>query len=76
MFNYLVIENEITSLDNGTYKSYGIKVMKKTNREEYEIEKVIDISTDFQFVKNLSLLCTKLNLSPIHLLNVIEDSIG
>lgn len=57
----------------GKYITYGIRGMRKRSHGwacEVDIE---DISTDGHFVRCLAETCTRMELDPIHLRDVIED---
>lgn len=69
MLQYILVEEEITNEDIGTYTSYGIEL----RYGEEIIDRISDIDTDREGVENLCKLCNKLKLSPIHLKDVVED---
>ena len=72
MFHYSVFEEESFSEDLGHYTSFGIEV---TDSNKRVILSVADVSTEKDVVSNICLLCNKAKLSPIHLLDVLEDSL-
>lgn len=69
---YEVVEKNLFSDELGSYKSFGI-----TGKNELGEELVIcpDVSPDRAFVEKLCERCNKFQLSPLHMLDVIEDSI-
>lgn len=75
MFRYLPFESEMHSLCTGSYRTFGLRVLLSQNRIEEEIMRLPDISTDFSFVLRLAELFTRKQLDPIHLLDVLEDSL-
>lgn len=62
-----VYQDDIHTNSNGI--SYGI-----VSHADPTV-RVLDISTDPKFVKNLVRKCNKGNLSPVHLMDVIEDAL-
>ncbi len=50
---------------------YGIEVWL----EEAVVRAIPDLMTDFNRINHLVVLCNKLELSPIHLSDVIEDEL-
>lgn len=69
MFQYLPIENEVSSPYIGRYHTFGLQVFQ----EAEELMILPDISTDFGFTLRLASLFTRKQLSPLHLLDVLED---
>lgn len=59
--------------DYGTYISYGIQAYQCCGGHCQLISAVHDISTKQSFVEQLTILFTKQQLSPLHLLEVITD---
>lgn len=69
-----VIKNSICfSQDIGTYTSFGINAISENGDI---VATVSDISSDEAFVKGLADLCMKMELSPIHLYDVVEDKLA
>lgn len=75
MFFYQVIEEKLYTADIGAYISFGLKVIFATHGVYLELLRVSDISTDKSKVARLAALCTKGQVRPIHLADVIEDSL-
>lgn len=72
---FLPVEQELLAPYIGHYRSYGIAaVCLSFSRCEIPAF-VSDVSTDFSFVSHLADLFTRNRLDPLHLFNVIEDSI-
>ncbi len=69
MFRYLPIENEVFSPYIGRYHTFGLRVLQ----EDEELMILPDVSTDFDFTLRLASLFTKKQLSPLHILDVLED---
>ena len=69
MFRYLPIENEVSSPYIGRHHTFGLRVFQ----EDEELMILPDISTDFDFTLRLASLFTRKQLSPLHLLDVLED---
>lgn len=75
MFRYLPFENDMDSPYIGLYHAFGLRVLLSQNGLEEEVMLLPDISTDFSFVLHLAAVLTRKQLDPIHLLDVIEDSL-
>nr|WP_325229853.1 DUF6514 family protein [uncultured Oscillibacter sp.] len=73
MYQYLPIENEAFSPYIGRYRTFGLRVLQVEEGEEREVMILPDVSTDFAFTLRLAGLCTQKQLSPLHLLDVLED---
>lgn len=73
MFLYLPIENEITSPYTGKYRAFGLRIVQSKTEGDQEIMILPDVSTDFEFTLRLASLFTRKQLSPLHLLDVLED---
>ena len=73
MFRYIPVQERLFSDDIGFYVSYGIRAVKETETEAEEIICISDVCTERDTVDNLTSLCTKLQMDPVHLLDVIED---
>lgn len=77
MIQYIPFKEVRFSPYIGYYHSFGIAAIRFTDLElDWQKEEVIsDVSTDLSFVIQLSQRCTRGELSPIHLLDVVLDSI-
>ena len=73
---YVPFEQEKCTEDNGHYVGYGIRALRSTGESWECIAEVGDISCSMQFVRELAQLCTRLELDPMHLLDVVEDAIA
>ena len=69
---YILIENSCT-LEDAEHTTYGIALANNHDDGADLIKSVHGISCDTQRVERLAELCTKLELSPEHLSDVIED---
>ena len=69
MIKYRSIREEMFSDEIGSYISYGIELTDGDN----VVRKISDVSTDEETVSHLVLLSNELNLSPIHIDDVISD---
>lgn len=72
MFQYLPFVEKWCTDDIGTYTTFGIKVLDSDNSE---VLSVSDVSVDRAFVVDLCRKFTDTQLDPVHLLDVIEDSL-
>lgn len=73
MVYYLPFENAVSSPYIGTYCTFDLHVLQSWGDFEEEVMLMPDISTDFSFVLRLSALLARKQLSPIHLLDAMED---
>ena len=73
MFLYLPIESEVNSPYLGTYRAFGLRVLRNEAGKDTELMILPDVSTDFNFTLHLASLFTKKQLDPLHLLDVLED---
>lgn len=73
MYRYLPIKEKVVSEDLGTYTTYGIRVVYETESQSTEFGCMSDVFTDFDRSMRFAQLCTKEQLDPIHLLDVIEN---
>ena len=76
MLLYLVIEEQLYHEDIGEYTSYGIQGIYATYGVYKEVAFVSDVVCDRKKTAEIAALCTRLQLSPIHLIDVVEDMIG
>ena len=75
MFQYLPIQNELFSPVIGQYRAFGLRVLRVRDEQDEEVMILPDVSTDFAFTLRLASLFTERQLDPVHLLDVIVDSI-
>ena len=68
-YRYLVIEQNMTSEELGTYVTYGMCV----ERDQEILALIHDLSPNLEDMQRLADLCTEHQLSPDHLADVIED---
>ncbi len=72
MYRYEMYEENMESEELGVYVTYGIKAFGASGEM---LCAVSDVSTDRALVQTLCESCTAEQLYPIHLRDVIEDSI-
>ncbi len=70
MYLYVPLEEHLHSNEIGDYISFGL-ILKDENGKE--LNRISDISNDCFFVAELCRIFNMYQLSPIHLLDVIED---
>ena len=73
MIRYRPFIEERQDADLGAYLSFGIRAIDEQGNIVKEIH---DVSTRLAFAASLCKRCTINELDPIHLKDVIEDSIG
>lgn len=71
-FIYIPVRESLFSRELGHYLSFGLVA----SENGVPHSKVSDISTDESFVTELAQQCSAGYLDPIHLYDVIEDSLG
>ncbi len=76
MFRYTLVEGSSFVFHNKQYQSYGILAWHRTVNGWQEVAIAPDISCDRNMVLNLAEQCTRLQLDPIHLLDVVMDAIS
>lgn len=72
MFQYVPVKEFLSFPGLGAYQSFGLMAYQPFGRESIFVS---DVSVDSFFVSKLAYLCTKEQLDPIHLLDVVLDSI-
>lgn len=72
LYKYYLLMTSIHNCEvsDEPYKTYGIGL------EKHEDIKMIDISTDRQFVESIVSLFNELQLSPVHFFEAVEDAIA
>ncbi len=74
MFLYLPFKQRIHSSELGAYVSYGISAFRLPSFRTISV--VTDVSLDLAPVLRLAFLCTTMQLDPVHLLYVVQDSLA
>lgn len=69
---YITIETSFT-FDGAVETTYGIALAEMTDGQAVILESVPDLSPEEERVQSLAELCTKLNLSPEQLHDVVDD---
>ncbi len=75
MYLYQTYEEKLNHVDIGSYTGFGIIVLFVSEDSEEELFRVSDISVDKSVVDNMSELYTQVQLEPIHIYDVIEDTV-
>ena len=75
MFLYIPVKESLYKPETGKYLSFGIKVYSLTERRCSVISSLSDISSSEDFVSYLALNCTRSQLSPLHLRDIVFDAI-
>ncbi len=70
---YTPVREKRTTVELGTYDSVGILAEECEQGRTKEVIWISDVGTDWEAVSRLAELCTEGQLSPCHLLDVIED---
>lgn len=75
MFLYIPVEEQLTSPYVGAYRSFGIAVFRITAQRRQKLAFISDVSTDEAVTSLIACRCTREQLEPVHLRNVVEDFI-
>ncbi|MCD8158360.1 MAG: DUF6514 family protein [Clostridiales bacterium] len=75
MYLYIPVKQQLFNSVIGNYVSYGIECVEVKSEQAERVAFVSDVSVDFRFVTDLALKCTLGQLSPYHLMDVIEDEL-
>lgn len=75
-FQFLAVEEHLSSPELGEYISYAIRAWTPTPDGCAEAAYISDVSCDAAFAAALAERCTRLQLDPVHLLDVILDAIS
>lgn len=65
---YIMIETKYDS-----YRTYGIALADFSAEVPVIVKSVPDLSSDKERVYRFTVLCTRLELSPLHLADVVDD---
>lgn len=75
MFRFRPVKQFLSSPELGDYCSYGIHAFTTTPTGHVDAGLVSDVSCDLDFVSLLADSCTRLQLDPVHLLDVVLDAL-
>lgn len=75
MIKYQITEELRTLSEQESYLAYGIECIEEREESFIRLIAVADVSTEKALVGNLVEKLNRGNLSPIHLLDVIEDEL-
>ena len=75
MYYYRCIQEEGSLPDIGSYTTFGIMALRCTNGRWQRLVSISDVSLDCHMVQNLASHCTRYQLHPYHLLDVVEDAL-
>ncbi len=75
MFYYHSFQEQCTTPELGTYTTFGIAVLQYSDGKWQLVFSVSDVSFEEQRVLELAALCTRLQLHPMHLCDVVEDAL-
>ncbi|MBO1680229.1 DUF6514 family protein [Bittarella massiliensis (ex Durand et al. 2017)] len=76
MFQYTVVKEALKDCEIGPYTGYGIRVIEVSSCGSEEVAFVSDVSCERGVVEQLAALCTRLQLYPCHLYDVVLDAIS
>lgn len=76
MFQYTVVKETLEHCEIGPYTGYGIRTLEVSSSGSEEVAFVSDVPCEQAFVEQLAALCTRLQLYPCHLYDVVLDAIS
>lgn len=75
VYYYRCIEERFQTPETGDYTSFGIAAFRRLAGRWQTLFQISDVSLDEKRVHELAALCTRYQLHPEHLLDVVEDSL-
>lgn len=75
MYKYLVEKETTSNPEIGVYTSYGIKITFVEKQKSKNIKYIPDVFIDEYTANRFAELCTTNNLEPVHIYDVIEDTL-
>lgn len=75
MYKYKMFAEKLNHPDIGNYTAFGIAVYSSVDNNPKKLMNISDISTDKKIVEDLCELCSREQLEPVHVFDVIEDMI-
>lgn len=75
MFRFRTVQTRLFSPEIGSYITYGMIAEQTCGTDWNEVRVIRDISCDKFFVDQLAEKCTWGQLDPIHMMDVVYDSI-
>ena len=75
LYKYQMFAERLNNPDIGNYTAFGIAVYSSVDNNPKKLMNISDISTEKKLVEDLCELCNREQLEPVHVFDVIEDSI-
>ena len=75
MIRYIPFEEQLFLEEVGNYQTFGICAYAQQGDEWHEVRKISDVSVELDFVAALCDKCNAGQLSPLHLLDAVEDAL-
>lgn len=75
MFYYRRVTERLCAPEIGSYTSFGILALRCSGGRWQKLFLISDVSPNDHLVDELARLCTEYQLHPIHLYDVVEDTI-
>lgn len=75
MYYYRCIQEKLRTQEIGDYTSFGIAAFRHSRGRWQPLFSISDVSVDQKRVHELAALCTRYQLHPKHLFDVVEDSL-
>lgn len=72
---YIPLKEQLYHKDIGNYQSFGICVYARRADGWCEVMRISDVSVELDFVIGLCEKCNRMGISPIHLSDVVMDSL-
>jgi len=75
VFYYRSFQEQLSTPEVGAYTTFGIAAFRSSDRKQDRLFSISDVSLDKHRVEELAALCTRLQLHPTHLQDVVEDAL-
>lgn len=76
MIEFYAAEELLYSEEIGSFTAYGIGACEKNECEKKKLIYISNIFLEKQKAEQLAAMCNRLQLSPLHLRNVVEDAVS
>ncbi|MDD6188113.1 MAG: DUF6514 family protein [Clostridiales bacterium] len=76
MIEYYAVKESLYREEIGAYTAYGIGVFEYDGDEKKTLQYIPDVFLDEDKAEQLVDMCNRLQLEPVHLLNVVEDTVS
>lgn len=75
MIEFYTVKESLYREEVGSFTAYGIGVCENNPCKRETLEYIPDVFLDKQKAERFVVMCNRLQLDPLHLLDVVEDAI-